>query len=411
MAPVRIRIAFLGFLLATSSAMAVDLDLRKSVATDESFRDAVVQLLLSSAAAPEVEPAPFPLPEGGTCSLTSMSCNTTRSGSLGLGDCWLDSDFTYLDFWSFTGTAGQKVTITMRSGTIDSYLGLIDPGATTVVARDNNSAGGLDARITYTLTKSGTWTIVANEMSIRSGSYSMQLECESASSCDPQVRSTSCGQNVTGIIDSLDCNIEGFLVEYWSFTGTSGQPFTASASRSGGNGNLGLVVFHQDGTALGNEAPDNGTATVAGTLPKSGTWYVAVAATASANYSLSTSCQAQTSGCQPSSDNLCLSAKRFRVIVSARDPRSGKTGSGVAIPYNDINGFFALPALTGDASNFEVFVKLLDGRPVNGKFWVFYGGLTDFEYTISVTDSVTQQTKTYTKAGGQYGGGADVSAF
>jgi hypothetical protein len=399
----------LALLTLAHSAFAVDLGLHKSEGKSDSLRNAAIHLYLASSAAPEAEPIAFP--EGGTCSLTTMSCNSTRTGSLGAGDCWLDSDFSYLDFWTFSGTAGQQVTITMRSAAFDAYLFLMDPDAN-VVAQNDDAAGGNDARISWTLSKSGTWAIVANQADLKSGSYTLQLECGTTSSCVPQVRTMSCGQNVSGIIDSVDCTADGLPVEFWTFTGTAGQPFTASVARTGGTGNVGVAVFLDDGSAnLGIDAPDSGSATVTGTLPKSGKWVVAVYATAAANYSLTTSCQTQSSGCQAGVGNLCLNGKRFRVTVTAKDPRTGNTGTGVAIPYNDLNGFFAIPALTGDASNFEVFVKVLDGRRLNGRYWVFYGGLTDFEYTISVTDSVTGQTRSYTKAGGQYAGGADVSAF
>jgi hypothetical protein len=48
---------------------------------------------------------------------------------------------------------------------------------------------------------------------------------------------------------------------------------------------------------------------------------------------------------------------------------------------------------------------------INGKFWVFYGGLTDFEYTITVIDTETGSQKQYTKPGLVFTGGADTSAF
>ncbi len=56
-------------------------------------------------------------------------------------------------------------------------------------------------------------------------------------------------------------------------------------------------------------------------------------------------------------------------------------------------------------------MKVLDGRTVNGRYWVFYGGLTDLEYTLTVTDTVTGAMKRYTKAGGSACGGFDTGAF
>ncbi len=54
---------------------------------------------------------------------------------------------------------------------------------------------------------------------------------------------------------------------------------------------------------------------------------------------------------------------------------------------------------------------MIDGTPVNGKHWVFYGGLTDLEYAITVTDTTTGRSKSYTKPAGSACGGFDTEAF
>ena len=115
--------------------------------------------------------------------------------------------------------------------------------------------------------------------------------------------------------------------------------------------------------------------------------------------------------CTASLGGLCVNASRFRVTLSARDPRSGKTGAGQALPENDLFGYFSIPSITNNASNPEVFVKVLDGRGTNGRFWVFYGGLTDMEYTLTVTDTVTGAVRNYTKPAGSSCGGFDTAAF
>ena len=59
----------------------------------------------------------------------------------------------------------------------------------------------------------------------------------------------------------------------------------------------------------------------------------------------------------------------------------------------------------------EVIVKIVDGRTVNGKFWVFYGALSNLEYTLTVTDSVTGATRTYHNPAGHLASAADTNAF
>lgn len=119
----------------------------------------------------------------------------------------------------------------------------------------------------------------------------------------------------------------------------------------------------------------------------------------------------QADACASGGANLCVNAGRFQITLSARDPRSGSTAPGQALPQNDLFGYFSIPGLTGNASNPEVFVKVLDGRAANGRFWVFYGGLTDLEYRVTVADTFTGAVKGYTKPAGSACGGFDSSAF
>jgi hypothetical protein len=114
--------------------------------------------------------------------------------------------------------------------------------------------------------------------------------------------------------------------------------------------------------------------------------------------------------CTPSSSNLCLLANRFKVTLTVNDPRVAGAGSANATPQGDW-GYFDVPAATGSTDRPVVFVKLIDGRTVNNRFWVFYGGLTDIQYTFTVTDTQSGVSKSYTKASGTYDGSADTSAF
>lgn len=117
-------------------------------------------------------------------------------------------------------------------------------------------------------------------------------------------------------------------------------------------------------------------------------------------------------GCTGDAGTLCLNASHsFFVSLSARDQRTGHTGVGQAISQNDIFGYFSIPALTSNSDNPEVFVKVLDGAPVNGHFWVFFGGLTDLEYTITVREVSTGRVRTYFEPAGSAAGGFDTLAF
>ena len=62
-------------------------------------------------------------------------------------------------------------------------------------------------------------------------------------------------------------------------------------------------------------------------------------------------------------------------------------------------------------TNPEMLVKILDGRDVNGHFWVFYGAITTLPVDLEIEDRVGGVTRVYRKADGLPLGDADVEAF
>ena len=124
------------------------------------------------------------------------------------------------------------------------------------------------------------------------------------------------------------------------------------------------------------------------------------------------------STCTPGANQLCLVGNRFKVTLNAtnRNPGAdlGKQAPGVTVPKNDLFGFFSIPGLTGNPNNLEAFVKILDARVINQKFWIFFGTLTNFELSVTVTDVTTGQKKTYSRSGASPNnacGAADTAAF
>jgi hypothetical protein len=112
--------------------------------------------------------------------------------------------------------------------------------------------------------------------------------------------------------------------------------------------------------------------------------------------------------CATGSESLCLGAGgRFAARVDWKNPFTGQTGTGKALPLTGDTGAFWF----FDAANLELMIKVLDGGGVNGHFWVFYGSLSNVEYTITVTDTSTGTAKTYHNAPFQFASRADVEAF
>lgn len=104
--------------------------------------------------------------------------------------------------------------------------------------------------------------------------------------------------------------------------------------------------------------------------------------------------------------SLCFLNGRFRAEAVWNAPSIG-TGSAVAVPLTGVSGamwFFS-------SNNLELILKVVDGRAVNGKFWVFVGGLTDVEYDLTITDTQTGAVWTRHNAANELASVADAAAF
>lgn len=105
--------------------------------------------------------------------------------------------------------------------------------------------------------------------------------------------------------------------------------------------------------------------------------------------------------CNPT--GLCLNNNRFQVTFDVFDG----IGDIAAISNQDsaTSGFFF-------GQNFEMLVKVIDGCAFNGHYWVFAAAATDVEYTLTVTDTATNQSRTYENSLGQVADAVtDTSAF
>jgi hypothetical protein len=91
-----------------------------------------------------------------------------------------------------------------------------------------------------------------------------------------------------------------------------------------------------------------------------------------------------------SGTSLYLNGERFKVDVTWKTP-DGRTGTGAPVALTSDTGYFWF----FNASNVELVVKVLRGCGVNGSYWVYAGGLTNVQTTLTVTDTTTGKSKTY----------------
>jgi hypothetical protein len=95
-------------------------------------------------------------------------------------------------------------------------------------------------------------------------------------------------------------------------------------------------------------------------------------------------------GCVADNDTLCLNNGRFK--VEATFNTGSQNGNAQVVKLTDETGYLWF----FNASNVEAVIKVLNGCPVNQNFWVFTAGLTNVRVDITVTDTQTDTSKTYT---------------
>jgi hypothetical protein len=99
---------------------------------------------------------------------------------------------------------------------------------------------------------------------------------------------------------------------------------------------------------------------------------------------------------------------RFRVEIEYTD-FEGRTGPALltlADASNHSSLFYFL-----EAGNVEFVVKVIDGRALNGNFWVFLGAITNVGWTATVTDTETGAVYTRANPAGSFASFGDVDAF
>ncbi|HEY6140993.1 MAG TPA: hypothetical protein VI670_24825 [Thermoanaerobaculia bacterium] len=222
------------------------------------------------------------------CTPTAISIPSTRTGTLTTSSCYDSIINAVEDIYTFTGTAGQTITVDYSSTQYETFVyfeGLVSYADGTIES-SFLSSGTSRARFTYTFTQTRTYT----------------LETESL------------------------------------YGPGDGPAYT---------GNYTLAITTGSGPTTG--------------------------------------------ACTANSTTLCLNNNRF-AVTAAWKTTGGQTGNGTATPITSDTGYFTFFS----ATNVEVVVKVLDACGLNQRYWVFAGGLTDVNVTLTVKDTKSGTTRTYT---------------
>lgn len=130
------------------------------------------------------------------CTVVGITAGVAVDGTLTASDCLSPEGPYYTDVYSFNGSAGQSISISLTASAFDPYLLLIGP-AGKVEAEDDDSGPGFNARIPGNglriLQVSGTYRIEVSSFRLRAtGAYSMRLDT-AATAPPPVTQSTATG--------------------------------------------------------------------------------------------------------------------------------------------------------------------------------------------------------------------------
>jgi hypothetical protein len=100
--------------------------------------------------------------------------------------------------------------------------------------------------------------------------------------------------------------------------------------------------------------------------------------------------------CSPGPTTLCI-AGRFKVEVAYRTTQGGgRSGMGQAIDLESLGLIRGGLFWFFGADNPEVLIKVIDACALAGKYWVFYSAGTNLGLKVTVTDTQTGKSATYT---------------
>ncbi|MGE5232644.1 MAG: hypothetical protein ACM3OB_00910 [Acidobacteriota bacterium] len=118
----------------------------------------------------------------------------------------------------------------------------------------------------------------------------------------------------------------------------------------------------------------------------------------------------------PPARELSLLSGRFAVTLGWSAEAGAPLSPAAAVQLTDQSGYFWFFA----PGNLELSVKVLDGRAINGHFWVFASALTDRPFTLQVVDTANGcehfvdprcPTRTYSSPAGHGTNVLDFAAF
>lgn len=138
---------------------------------------AVTRPLTAQASAPQAPQSIASLLQRPVDAAREIAAGETKTGALADANPMLD-DSSRVDLWYFRGTAGQRVTVRLRSDDFDTFVHVGKQGAEAPeIQNDDADDDGVNSAAELTLPSDGVYVIIANafDMSGR-GAYTVALQ-------------------------------------------------------------------------------------------------------------------------------------------------------------------------------------------------------------------------------------------
>lgn len=164
-------------------------------------------------------------------------------------------------------------------------------------------------------------------------------------------------------------------------------------------------------TDIGSVPANNIGVGISGLDPSTSYDFRVRARNASGNSGYSNTASATTFGgstgpCVANSTTMCLNNNRFQ--VRGTFSTGSQSGQAQVVKLTSDTGYLWF----FNSQNVEVVLKVLNACGVNSRYWVFAGGLTDVQVTLTVTDTQTGGMKQYTNPlGTKFAPVQDTNAF
>ncbi|MEM1056936.1 MAG: DUF4344 domain-containing metallopeptidase [Bacteroidota bacterium] len=141
--------------------------------------------------------------------IRALAMGETVTGELTSDDPVMSADNTHFDLYTFEGTAGEEVEISLSSDDFDTYLLLRRAfgGELENVAEDDDGGTGINSRIRATLDRSGTYVIGANTYTAgATGRYTLTLARpdDAAPNAASDLATLRTGEPVLGVLEASD---------------------------------------------------------------------------------------------------------------------------------------------------------------------------------------------------------------